>query len=78
MNANETKFQYSGTALGSFDFVGTKAEFEKMLSELQAVAPEFTGKIETGSTRDTLPGQKRGEYRDCLTYDGECIAIAVE
>ena len=77
MNTNETKFQYSGTALGSFDFVGTKAEFEKMLSAL-AVAPEFTGAIETGTTRDTLPGQKRGEYRDCLTYDGECIAIAVE
>jgi len=77
MNANETKYQYTGTTLGSFDFVGTKAEFEKMLSELQAVAPEFDGEIETGSTKSTLAGQKPGTWRDCLTYNGDDIAIAV-
>jgi hypothetical protein len=69
MNTNETKFQYDGTALGSFDFVGTKAEFEKMLSELREVAPEFTGEIAEQYTRDG---------KNHLVYDGEFVATEIE
>lgn len=69
-------YQYCGTLLGSFDFTGTKEDFEGMLADLQKVAPEFEGKLETGSTRDHLPGQGPGN-RNCLTYNGEAIAIEI-
>ena len=75
--ANETKYQYSGEILGSFEFVGTKAEYEKMIEDLRKDNPDYDGEIEIGSTRDSLPGQKHGQYRECLTYGGEAIAIAI-
>lgn len=78
MSANETKYQYSSNILGTFEFAGTKSEWETLLTDLRNASPEFDGKLGTGSTLDTLAGQKRGEYHECLTYDGECIAIAIE
>ena len=76
MTAN-TAYKYSGTLLGSFEFTGTRAEYEILLRELREVSPEFTGVLTDGYTKDTLPDQGRGVWRECLNYDGECIAIAI-
>ena len=73
----DTLYKYSGDVLGSFDFVGTKEDFEKMLEELKNNCSEFDGQIGTGSTLDTLKNQKYGIYRDCLTYQDEAIAIEI-
>jgi hypothetical protein len=74
----ETKYTYVGTALGNFEFTGTLTEWQQQLSQLREVSPEFNGEITTGSALSDFrePGEKK--YADCLFYNGDKIAEAVE
>jgi hypothetical protein len=77
---NETRYRYSGTLLGTFEFIGTKPEFDTLLKRLQDDPQDgenYDGQIETGSTRDHFVDQKP-DYRDCLIFHGEAIAIALD